>query len=319
MLAAITLISTYYYGLRALIVVLITVASGVLTDIICIKLRGAEVEYTDFSAAVSMGALALMLPATVPYALAAGAAAFSVITARQIFGGKGCEIFSVASVGFIFVSLSFPDSILSYTKPFETALPLASELNIETVQSLTKTLMLTETSSASFVDLALARFASPMGTGHLMVLTVCAVMLILRRSMSAITFTTALSSYLIYAYFFSPYGENGVQAIGYELISGMLMFGLIFLGGDYNTAPKTRTSRFLHGLLLSGLTILFKVVGKVENPIVYAVIIANPISIEMDRSSISFKKYYALHKRRTRLKKALNNANNSDAEVSADA
>lgn len=303
MLAAITLISTYYFGLRALFVVLITVSSGVITDIACTRLRGAEIDYTDFSAAVSMAVLALMLPATVPYALAAGTAVFSVIIARQIFGGKGCEIFSVASVGFIFVSLSFPDNILTYTKPFEAALPLAAELNTETVQSLTKTLMLTGSTSAASIDLMLGRFAAPMGAGHLIVIAVCAVILILRRSMSAITFFTALLSYLVYAYFFSPYGENGIQAIGYEFISGMFVFGLVFLGGDYNTAPKTRTSRFLHGLLLAVLTILFKAVGKVENPIVYAVIIANPISIEMDRSSISFKKYYALCRRRLRRRK----------------
>ena len=307
-LVALSAVSIYYYGLRALFIILASVGASIVSDCVCIRLRGATIDYKDMSGIISGIVLALMLPASINYYMAAGLAAFSVIVGKQIFGGHGCEIFSVPAVGFVFGSVCFPESVLAYVKPFTELPAFTAEVDVETVQSLSRTLMQNSTSSMSPLDLFLGLFAGPIGATHIIFLTVCAAVLIARRSVSALSFFTTAIVCFGYAYLFTPYGESGFAAMGYEAVSGMLVFGLLFLAGDFTTAPQTRSARFLYGLILALLIILFSAVGKCENPIAFAVLISNPICIELNRSHISFRRYYRLLRRRLAARKSAKEA-----------
>ena len=288
-LAVLTFMSFFYYGARAIIVVVISILASVATDVICIRLRKKKYNFKDLSAIVSGAVLALMMPASVPYGILILTDIIAIVIGKQIFGGRGKNIFNCVAVGFIFSSYCWKDAILMYPKPTEH-LELISHVTNTLYPSLTQTLGIATTPAISNTDIMLGNFIGPMGTTHIIIILVCAIVLMLRRSISALTFCSGLGTILIFSYLFPKFGNSAMSSVYYELVSGMMVYGLIFLAGDYYTGPKTRSSRFLYGVLIGILTITFRHIGNVENPIVYAVLVANPLSIPLDRSTLSFSK-----------------------------
>ncbi|MCH5349304.1 MAG: RnfABCDGE type electron transport complex subunit D, partial [Oscillospiraceae bacterium] len=118
-------VSVYYYGLRAAAVIILSVFSCWLSDVICLHMRNKKAAEKDISALVTGLTLGLMMSASVPYFAVVIASVFAIVLARHAFGGHGCEIFSAAAAGFLFTSLCFPENMLFYPRPF-SGTPLSS-------------------------------------------------------------------------------------------------------------------------------------------------------------------------------------------------
>ncbi len=282
-------VSVYYYGLRAAILIVLTTAVCCITDLICIKMRKKEVKLSDISALLTGLTLSLMMPASVPYFAAAAAAVVAIAAAKQAFGGHGCEIFNPAAVGFLFVSLCFPDNVLTYpgySNTF-TGIPLDSLVPSDVLlrPSMERIFIVTGSSPASLLDMLVGKFYGPMGTGVLVILAVAAVFLILRRTVSAIALLAEAAVSGVIVFILSGFDLLSVVCF---FAGGMTLFGMIFLSCEYSTVPKTRSSRLLYGILVGGITVLLHYYSKTENAIVYAVIIAAPLGIELDRRALSF-------------------------------
>lgn len=104
-LGVLSLMSAWYYGMRAMLVILLSVAVCFGTDILCIKLRGKKWDYkSDLSAVICGFVLALMMPASVPYEILIAADLVAIILGKQAFGGAGKNIFNPMAVGFVFAA-----------------------------------------------------------------------------------------------------------------------------------------------------------------------------------------------------------------------
>ena len=278
-------VSVYYYGLRAALVIAITVGVCCITDFISIKLRKKDTVVNDISAFITGLTLSMMLPASVPYYEAVIAAVFAIVIAKQAFGGHGCEIFNAAAAGFLFISLCFPENILTYPMYFEK-IPFSSLVPSDMLKSSMVKLFITSGSpSVSAPDLLVGKFSGPMGTGFVAILLVAAVFLALRRSVSAIALSAEVVVSGIAVFLLSGFDPNAVLTF---FAGGMTLFVMIFLSCEYSSMPQTRSSRLLYGILVGGLTVLLQYYSKTENAIVYAVIIAAPFGIELDRKALSF-------------------------------
>ena len=252
-----------------------------------------------------------MMPPSIPYHILIIACLFAIILAKHAFGGYGNSIFNNAAAGFLFVSLCFSDYVLSYPKPF-TYIPFnVTPTPTELYPSMTKSILVTDTQIVSLMDMFTGKFNGPMGTTCLMILMISAIILMYRRSISFISFTTQTAVVFVFTYLYTNCNFLYTMHI---LSSGMFIFGILFLSCDYSTIPKTKSSRFMYGLIVSGLTLVFHYYAKVENAIVYAVIIAAPIGIDLDRRALSFadmieKNNSIAFKIRKRFNKNLDNVN----------
>ncbi|MBQ7980728.1 MAG: RnfABCDGE type electron transport complex subunit D [Oscillospiraceae bacterium] len=303
-LIVIAAMSVYYYGMRAASVIAVTTVTCVVTDFICCRLRKKEYA-KDISALITGLTLSMMLSASVPYYAAIIAAVFSIVVAKHAFGGYGCEIFNASAVGFLFTSLCFPQNMLTYPKAFSD-IPMTSNVSSDLLSSsFTSTFLMTESTELSLIDALIGKFSGPMGTGFALLMLVAVVFLMLRRSVSAITFFTELILLGVYAFF--KYDSN-LMCVLYFFSSGMLLFGMIFLSCDYSIIPKTRSSRLIYGAVFAACVIIFNDYSSTENAAIYAVILSSPIGIELDRKALSFadmvsKRKGLLHK----VNKPLNN------------
>ena len=303
-LIVIAAMSFYYYGPRAAAVIAVTTSACVVTDFICNKLRKKE-QKKDISALITGLTLSLMMSASVPYYAAVIAAVFAIVVAKHAFGGYGCEIFNAAAAGYLFTSLCFPQNMLTYPKAF-SKIPMTSVVSPDLLSlSFTNTFIMTESSDLSLIDTIIGKFSGPMGTGFVLLMCVAVVFLMLRRSVSAITFFTELVLLGIYAFF--RY-DNNIMNVLYFFSSGMLLFGMIFLSCDYSIIPRTRSSRLIYGIVFAACVIIVSDYSSTENAAIYAVIISSPIGIELDRKALSFADM--INKRKgvlTRMNKPLNN------------
>lgn len=282
-------IAVYYYGVRAAMIIIVSVVVCMLSDMICYKLRGRIKVRAEISTVVTGITIALMMSAAVPFYAVITADLFAIIICKHAFGGRGNEIFNGAAASFLFTSICFPTEMLSYPRP-AMHLGLSPEELLETslFPSMSKSVALSnDAASSSVIDLLVGKFCGPMGTGFIILFIITAVFLMLRRSISAISFCSQFAvvvfGTLIYCGFNIKYALS-------VLCSGMMIFGMIFLSCDYRTMPKTRSSRLILGLLTGFLTLIFRFYAGVENPILYAVIISAPFGIELDRKMLSFAK-----------------------------
>ncbi len=281
-------VAVYYYGIRAAVVIVLSAAVCCLTDLICIKLRKKEFIKEDISALITGLTLGLMMPASAPYFAVVSAAVFAIVIAKQAFGGYGCEIFAPAAAGFLFVSLCFPENVLTYPAVTDSMqkIPLSSLVPSNVLRSsMTRIFITTGSSPVSALELLVGKFAGPMGTGIVLILAVAAVFLMLRRSISAITFFSEAVVSGVAVFLLSGYDPLSVLCF---FAGGMTLFGMIFLSCDRSTVPKTKSSRLLYGIIVGGITVLMQYYSKTENAIVYAVIIAAPLGIELDKRSLSY-------------------------------
>jgi electron transport complex protein RnfD len=110
--------SIYYFGLKALILVVTCVASAIIFELICRFITGAELSVKDGSAIVTGIILALVIPPSFPLWAAVLGVFFSICIVKFIFGGLGKNIFNPALMGRAFLTAAFPVLITTYALNF---------------------------------------------------------------------------------------------------------------------------------------------------------------------------------------------------------
>ena len=109
-----TLFGIYNFGVRALLVVVITVASSVFFEWIYDKLMHKKNTITDFSAVVTGLLLALNMPVSIPLWMPVLGSAFAIIVVKQLFGGLGQNFMNPALAGRCFLMISFAGKMTDF-------------------------------------------------------------------------------------------------------------------------------------------------------------------------------------------------------------
>ncbi len=289
-LIALAILSFYYYGLRAIIVVIICIATSLLTDYICVKLRGKNYARFDISAIISGFTFALLLPASVSYTIAIISCIFMIVVGKQAFGGNENPVFSTVSVGFSFAVLCFNDYIFHYPIPTTNgSLPLDNIITENLVPSFTHSYSYVADPSFDFFTMLLGRYTGPMGTTHIIILAIAAFILLARGSISKIPFVVTLFTVLGFSFLFpAQEGLHPINSVLNELFGSSLLFALTFVACDFKFVPKRRLARILYGLFIGALTIMFRRYANYEIGIFFALLIAIPIrdSYEMAANTV---------------------------------
>ena len=137
--------------------------------------------------------------------------------------------------------------------------------------------------SLSLLDMILGNTAGPMGTTHFLVMIVCAVCLLCRRSMSALITLFGIGSYCALSVLFPvPVSVTAGEMLLLELSGGYLLFGFIFLVSDPQTTPNSIAGRISYGILIGIVGCLFRHFGKVEGSFIFVLLIANALSVRLD-------------------------------------
>ena len=250
----------YNFGLDALILILVTVASTVLTEFIFEKICKRKVTIGDYSAVVTGLLLAMNLPASAPWWIGAVGGVFAILVVKMLFGGLGQNFMNPALGGRCFLLISFTSIMTNFDcDAYAGATPLAS---------------LKSGDAVNILDMVIGRTAGTIGETSMIAILVGACILIL---MGIIDLRIPGSYIVSFAIFVSVFGGHGFDwaYISAHLAGGGLMLGAFFMATDYVTRPITKNGQYLFGILLGVLTGIFRIFGPSSEGVSYAIVIGN--------------------------------------------
>lgn len=282
-LLAVSVMSVFLYGIRVVILMSAAVITAIITDFICAHLSPFHRrEKHDASYIVTALVVTLLLPATAPFWVPIVAVSVSIVIAKYPFGGNGHNIFNPAAAGLAFCAICWPEYVLRYPAP-EVNANVVDGTMILYAESPASILAVGGTPKIDYFDVALGKFAGPMGATCMLVLLACLIYLVLRRIAALKVVIPALGVVALVAIVAPRVNTGIISSLIFEGSAGALLFGLIFMANDPVTLPKTSAGKLLYGVIIGGCVVTFRHFGQVELEFVYAILIANIFAIPCDR------------------------------------
>lgn len=133
------------------------------------------------------------------------------------------------------------------------------------------------------LELVLGYFAGPMGATNVLILVFCFLYLLLRRTVSWRMTVPFLLACALFAFLFPRIEVAPHYSVLYELFSGQLVFGAIFILNDPVTTPKRPGAQVLYGAVTGVITMLFRYFGGFEVGLIFAVLVMNVFTPMIDR------------------------------------
>lgn len=275
---ALAAVGCCYYGMRVLVLCLIAALTCFALDYICISLRRIPYRAVHLDSVCTGMTLALLMPATVSYDVLIIACFAAIIIGKQLFGGRANLLFSPAAVGYSFVMLSWESELLQVPQPF-TSIPVAAHVDVATHASLSAAYNVSGVITTSDANLWLGNFAGAIGTTQILLLLVGALVLMLRRSISAPVCLSGIAMFVFYAAVLPSIGSTGIT-IRNALSTNMVLFGLIFFASDLRLAPGGLYG-VLYGALVASASMLYTANYGLEYTIVMVVLVMSPAAVVM--------------------------------------
>ena len=255
-----TVFGVWKFGIRALLLVLVTIASTVVTEAVFELIIKKPLTVSDFSAVVTGLLLALNLPPKAPLWVGMIGGVFAILGVKMLFGGLGQNFMNPALGARCFLLISFPVIMTDFTwDVYSGATPLAALKAGETV---------------NVMDMIIGKTAGTIGETSMIAIVFGACILIL---MGIIDLRIPGSYILTFVIFITLFGGRGFDPyyISAHLAGGGLMLGAFFMATDYVTRPVTKFGQILFGILLGILTGIFRIFGAGAEGVSYAIIIGN--------------------------------------------
>jgi len=249
----------YHFGIRALWVVLVTVASTVLTEFL-FGLYRKKMTITDLSAVVTGLLLALNLPVNIPLWMAALGGVFAILVVKMLFGGLGQNFMNPALAARCFLLISFPQAMTDFT--------------YDTVSGATPLAALKAGESVNVMDMITGNTAGTIGETSMIALVIGAALLILLGIIDLRIPGSYLISLLLFVGIFGGHGFDPAY-LSAQLAGGGLMLGAFFMATDYVTRPITVKGQYLYGIFLGIMTGIFRIFGPGAEGVSYAIILGN--------------------------------------------
>ena len=250
----------YNFGLDALILILVTVLSTVLTEYIFEKILGKKSTIGDYSAVVTGLLLALNLPSSAPWWIGVIGGIFAILVVKMLFGGLGQNFMNPALGARCFLLISFTSIMTNFDcDAYTGATPLAALKNGEAVD---------------IYNMVIGKTAGTIGETSMIAIIIGACFLILVGVIDLRIPGSYIVSFVIFITIFGGHGLD-YSFISAHLAGGGLMLGAFFMATDYVTRPVTVKGQYVFGMLLGILTGIFRIFGASAEGVSYSIIIGN--------------------------------------------
>lgn len=250
----------YNFGLHALVVIIVTIASTVLTEYIYEKCMKKKITVGDLSAVVTGLLLAMNLPPMAPLWMAVLGGIFAILVVKMLFGGLGQNFMNPALGARCFLMISFTS--------------LMTNFNCDTYTGATPLAALKAGERVDVMDMIIGRTAGTIGETSMVALIIGACILILLGVIDLKVPGSYIVTFVIFIAIFGGHGFDS-QYISANLAGGGLMLGAFFMATDYVTRPITKKGQYLYGIFLGIMTGIFRVFGPSAEGVSYAIILGN--------------------------------------------
>ncbi len=252
----------YFFGFDAIRLVLLGGAAAVAAEAVFQKLRGKPITVWDCSALVTGVLLALTVPPTLPSWMIIVGSVVAIVLGKQVFGGLGHNIFNPALVGRAFLTASFVGPMTAWTGPFDTitrATPLALGA-----------------ARVNLADLFFGSVAGSLGETSALAILLGGIYLFYKGILDHRITLGVIASVVVMSFL------TGANLV-FELLSGSILFGAVFMATDMVTSPYTPRGRWIFGLGVGFMIMLIRTWGSLPEGVTYAILFMNAVTPLINR------------------------------------
>lgn len=283
----------FIFGPRVLCVAAVSISSAVLAEYVSRKTMKRHQTIGDLSAVVTGLILALNLPSTIPYWIAAIGSIVAIVVVKQFFGGIGQNFANPAITARIVLLLSFGAQMGNWVAPLSwktgittTATPLAVGY---------------ENLDVSLLDMFLGLRGGCLGETCALALILGGVYLIARKVISPaipLTYIGTVALIMLIA------GKGDLGFVAYQVMGGGLLLGAFFMATDYSTCPIKVRGKIIFGVGCGIITALIRLFASMTEAVSFAILIMNLLVPFIDRATIP--KPFGTPKKEKKSKEAAN-------------
>ncbi len=289
------LLSVRVFGLRGLLITLVSVISCVVVEAICQKAMGKPVSVCDGSAVLTGILMAFVVPPGIPYWMPVIGAVGAIFINKQLVGGLGFNIWNPALVGRALMMASFLGVMTTaWVPPIEGSkwsLSLYTS-GLDAVSTATPLQVLKQ-----FGLVAVEKQFGPLSTIYknfflgfrpgcigetsaLLLLLGGSVLMALRIITWHIPVSMLVSVGVLSWVFGGDTLCTGPWLI--HILSGGVMLGAFYMATDYVTSPTMKTGQIIFGIGVGALTVLIRLKGGYPEGVCYAILLMNCLTPALD-------------------------------------
>ncbi|MCC6076246.1 RnfABCDGE type electron transport complex subunit D [Pseudomonas sp. GCM10022188] len=302
-----TLFGLYLFGWPAINLWLLTCASAVLTEALCLRWLGQpQRRLLDGSALLTGWLLALSLPPWAPWWIGVGGSVFAIGIGKQIYGGIGQNLFNPAMLARVALLIAFPLQMTTWALPhalgsaaapgfveglaitFGGAIPDgttgATALGgLKTELTLGHTAEQILAGNFQLIPALLGSTAGSLGETSELLLLLGGLWLLLRRIIHWEIPVSMLVSVVLLGAIAHQINPDRYPGGLYHLASGGLLLGALFIATDPVTSPVSRAGRLIFGIGCGVLVYVIRTWGSFPEAVAFAVLFMNALSPLIDR------------------------------------
>lgn len=270
------------FGARALALLVISVASACFWEWGYRKLMKKPNSLGDLSACVTGILLVLCLPVGTPLWMPVVGTFFAIVVVKQLYGGIGKNFVNPALAGRAFMFFSWTSVMTKWAVP--------NFINGIDAETMATPLSILKEGSAmpeyfDFGNMFLGVMPGSIGEISTLALLVGGVYLLIRKVINWRIPVAFIGTVAILTVIFPRNGYSNVDWMLYNLLSGGLFLGAIFMATDYSSSPVTLNGQLLYGFGCGALTVLIRYFGGFPEGVSFAILIMNLCAWAIDKGT----------------------------------
>ena len=272
-------VSVLFYGWSELLVLGVSVASCVLLEYLITKyLLKTSCTIGDWSAVITGVLLALNLPATKPWWVVFIGAVVAIGIAKMTFGGLGQNLFNPALVGRVFLLISFPTYMTDWTKPqgFITN-SIVDAYSGATPLGLAKGFGPEATEAMDYLNMLFLNIGGSAGELSAIALLLGFAYLLIRKVIKPYITLSIIATVAVFSGIFWAINPAEYTDPLFNILSGGLLLGAIFMATDYVTSPMSAWGGVVFGVGIGLITMLIRYFGAYPEGVSFAILIMNSV------------------------------------------
>lgn len=266
-----TAASVYFFGWRALLLVLVCVGACLATEYFFQKVRNRPIKIYDGSAIITGMLLAMTLPVGFPIYGAILGSFFAIGVGKQLFGGLGFNIFNPALLGRAFLMATYPVLTTTWVEP-RVVQKAVDAVSAATPLALAK---FEHRFDIPLMDMFLGNTAGSLGETSALAIIIGGLYLRYKGYINWKLPLGYLGTIAAFSSIFWLMDPSKYPSPLFHLFAGGAMLGAWFMVTDMVTSPITALGQWIFVIIAGILAVVIRLFGGLPEGVMYSILLMN--------------------------------------------